>query len=151
MFKVIRKMEDIEHLSVLIDMIQKQMSHIGGQTDPVRIEEALKRGLSDQTRTVLFLLTEKDQYQGFSFCNISTGLESGGDYLWMNELYVHEEHRRKSIGSQLVEHMERWCEENEIKNFLCMTSKENKEAQVFYEKKGFGLEEVIWVSKAITK
>jgi GNAT superfamily N-acetyltransferase len=149
MIQVIKEMSEIKDINQLTSLIKKQLpSH--SHHDSRKILRSLENALSTKSSAVLFLCqSDQDTYQGFVFANIASGLESGGDYLWINELFIDEHYRHQRLGSQLIEFIEDWCKENELKYMLCITSQDNLNAKAFYRNQGFDLSEVTWVSKEV--
>jgi GNAT superfamily N-acetyltransferase len=150
MIEVIRKISDIKDIDQLIRMIEKQIPHHQEESNSNRILSSLENALSESSRTVLFLyLSEHKKYQGFVFANVSSGLESGGDYFWMNELYIDTPYRKQKIGSKLLEFIEKWCKENKLKYMMGITFNDNITAKAFYKSQGFELSDVTWISKKV--
>ena len=150
MIKVIQDISEIEDMSSLIDIIKRQMDYIGSKTDREGIINALKNALCNDKRAVLFVSISSDnKYQSFVFANVASGLESGGDYLWINELYVDENYRRVNLATKMLGYVETWCLENRIKYISCCTGKANIKAQDMYKKNGFDMNETIWIDKSI--
>jgi GNAT superfamily N-acetyltransferase len=130
------------------------MDFIGGNGDrslsgsariSAAIENALKSG-----RAVFFVKTnETGDVCGFAFGNIGSGLETGADYLWLNELHVEPEHRRKKIATEILNFIDGWAKKNGIKYIACVTGEGNKTAINLYEKTGFNLSKTVWLDKEI--
>ena len=106
--EVADSMNQIDSIGTLVDLISKQMAVIGGNTDTVRIKSALENSLKPETRCRYFLwYSPEDKLGAFVFSNICSGLESGADYLWMNELYVATKYRRKNVASEILSSFKR--------------------------------------------
>ena len=149
MIQVIKEMSEIKDIKQLISLIKKQLPY-DSHHDSRKILGSLENALSRKSSAVLFLCqSDQGTYQGFVFANVASGLESGGDYLWINELYIDEKYRHQSLGSQLIEFIEDWCKANELKYILCITHQDNLNAKAFYKNQGFNLSEVTWVSKKV--
>ena len=126
------------------------MKFIGSNNDPEKIKAAIKNALMENKRTIFFAkINDMMEYCGFAFCNICSGLETGADYLWINELYVESEYRRKGYASEIMNFIENWSIKNGIKLIATTTGKKNKTAMKFFKNSGYGLSETVWVEKLI--
>lgn len=150
MIQVIKSFDEIDNLNKVIELIGKQMKHIGSDSNSNKIELALENALASGKRSVLFLCkSDEGDYQGFAFANIACGLESGGDNIWINELYVDELFRRQNLASYILTFIEDWCQKNQIKYIACCTGTSNEKAQALYKKNGYSIEDIAWVDKSI--
>jgi GNAT superfamily N-acetyltransferase len=148
--KIIKNIEEIESLDKLIRLVQKQMTVIGGCSDFLHIKGALENALKPESRSVIFLwYTESNDIGAFAFSNICAGLETGSDYLWINELFVDDEFRKRNVASEMIQFIEKWVKENRIKYIACTTGLTNESAQKLYKKKGFDIHKTMWVDKSI--
>ena len=100
--KVIRQKKDLINIDNLISIILLQMTSIGSKKDYEQIKYAVENALSNSNRSVFFLYLQDNIIKAFAFGNICAGLESGADYLWINELFVSEEIRHNNIASQIL-------------------------------------------------
>lgn len=135
--------------SPLVDLIYCQLDSIGSQKTRSQVERILPEVLSTDKRTRFFLLHQGETLLGFAFGNICTGLESGGNYLWINELHIGQQNRKKGLGTMLVENIQNWCRNHGLKYIAMMTSKKNIQARDLYAKCGFDQSEVIWVDQTL--
>ena len=141
---------EISDMNKFVKIISKQMKFIGSNNDPERIKAAIKNALMKNKRTIFFVkINEIMEYCGFAFCNICSGLETGADYLWINELYVESEYRRKGCASEIMNFIENWSIKNGIELIVTTTGKKNKTAMSFYKSKGYKLSKTVWVEKSI--
>ena len=148
--KIIKKIEELEPPDKVINLIQKQMTIIGGCSDFYHVKNALKNALRPESRSFLFLwYSESDEPGAFAFLNICAGLETGSDYLWINELYVDNKNRKKNVASEMIRFIEKWSKDNKIKYIACTTGLGNEPAQKFYKKNNFDLHKTIWVDKNV--
>jgi len=148
--KVIKDLSDTNNLDDIILLIQKQMKVIDGNTEYGRIKKALYNALQTSNKAVLFLcLSDGNMKQGFAFGNICSGLETGADYFWINELYIDPLFRNKNIASELLVFIEKWAKKNQIKYVACSTGCRNIPAQKLYKKNGFSVNKTMWVDKTI--
>lgn len=57
--------------------------------------------------------------------------------LELTEIYVDENFQKKGIGKGLIDYVERYCNENNIKKIELLTGNQNFNAQGFYENLGY--------------
>ena len=150
--EVISNLPDINKLDDIIHLVQRQMKVIGGNSEYGRIKDALYNALQPSKRAMLFIcLSDSNITQGFAFGNVCSGLETGADYFWINELYIDSSFRKKNIASELLSFIENWAEENQIKYVACSTACKNIPAHCLYKKNGFSVNQTMWVDKTIEK
>ena len=137
---------DIKKLSKIV---LKQMEFIGSSHNYEKINTIIENTLKNDKALFFIKINENKEYVGFVFGNIGSGLESGAEYLWINELYVEKEYRRKNIATEIFNFVEKWAKENGIKYIATMTSKMNKGAIKFYKNIGYKLSDIKWVDKNI--
>ena len=149
MVKVIRGFSDKTLIEKLLKIVEKQMNFIGSKHDHEKIKIAIINALKNN-RTVFFVKTNKtDEFIGFAFCNICSGLETGADYLWINEIYVESEYRRKGKASEILKFIEKWAEDKGIKYIATMTSRKNNGSKGLFKNMEYNLEEILWIDKKI--
>lgn len=148
--KVIRSIEDIQDKEELVRLMADQLKSYGADADPDRLNKALDNALKKGSRAVLFLWEDhKFRAGAFAFANICSGLESGGDYLWINELFVSEPFRRRGIATEMLKSIDHWVRDNHLVYIACSTGTGNSAAQELYRKEGFDVGTTLWVDKEI--
>lgn len=147
---IIKNYSQIENIDNVVGLIQDQFITYGVIKKAEEIINSLQNALSLKSRSVLFLIKDDANIAiGFSFGNVGSGLESGGDYLWLNELFICENYRYIGLGKTLVTFIENWCRDNGICYLSCSTGVNNVNAQKFYKSMAYDLSETIWVDKFI--
>lgn len=134
--------QEIEDLSGVIALI-------AAAAYTVNIESTLKAALDGSRQCVLALAQEGGEYCGFAFANSGIGLESGGDYLWVNELFVKENRRRGGVATALLSSLEAWAREHRYKRIILAANPTNHAALALYEKTGFSSQMAAWVEKKL--
>jgi GNAT superfamily N-acetyltransferase len=76
-------------------------------------------------------------------------LESGGDYLWLNEIHVSERHRGLGGGRRMMEFLADWARSNRIRAIYGICALSNPGAQSFYRRLGFATEQACWLSRSL--
>jgi GNAT superfamily N-acetyltransferase len=143
--------DSIPRLDLLLELLQAQLTHQGAGASMARMRSSLARALRPGSRARLLLLSRKatGEPAGFAFFNVSSGLESGGDYLWLNELHVAANLRGQGAGRQMLEFLQDWGRRNGTKAIYGVCGVKNGAARSFYQRLGFATEEMCWISKAL--
>ncbi len=144
------KFEDIKHIDKVYLLIQEQMMHIKSEKSIDCIEQALRNALAEGKRARLVVCYEKEEPIGFVFGNICSGIESEGDYFWMNEIHVKEDQRKKDVAKKMIRYLEIILKEEKMKCILGVTGKQNEAGQKVFIKLGFDEESVILIDKYLS-
>ncbi len=148
--EIIKNFSEIEDIEKVTSLIQAQFNSYGVTKASEEVVESLKNALSDKSRSVLFLINGNDNNPiGFSFVNVCSGLESGGDYIWINELFIRGNNRKKGLGRKIIKFIENWCSDEGIRYISLATGTTNLNAQKFYKNIGYDVSEAIWVDKSL--
>ena len=138
--------ENILSFEEVVTLVQQQMSFIGYTQSRVEVESEIRNSMKQESRSTLFVAYEDDGLAiGFAYGNICSGLETRGDYFWLNELYVELESRNHGLGSDLLEYVQAWAKAHGCVYLAMVTHPKNKKAQALYRDMGFELEELVWV------
>lgn len=138
---------DIGDIEGVRNLVKQQLTFIGYEPDQDDIETVLSNAMKQESRAVLWVAYLQDKAVGIAFGNVCCGLESGGDYLWLNELYVAEEARAHGLGTHLLAEVQRWAKESGCTYLAMVTHPRNERAQNLYKAEGFELESLVWVDK----
>ena len=104
--------ENILDFERLVTLVQQQMSFIGYQQSRDEVATEIRNSMKTESRSTFFVAYEDDDSAiGFAYGNICCGLETSGDYFWLNELYVSVESRKQGLGSELLEYVQSWVKE----------------------------------------
>lgn len=147
------EIRSFQHTSDIIDiegvriLVKHQLTFIGYEPDQHDIETVLSNAMKPESRAVLWVAYLQDKAVGIAFGNVCCGLESGGDYLWLNELYVAEEARAHGLGTHILAEVQRWAKESGCTYLAMVTHPRNERAQNLYKAEGFELESLVWVDK----
>lgn len=133
--------------SLLINLLYQQMIDINAKKNRSDIDNAIKNALKPESRAQFFLLKENDNPIGVSFVNVGSSIESGGDYLWINEIQIAPSFRGKGYGSKLLSFIKEWADRKEMKAILCVTAMKNEASQGMFRSAGFSIDDVKWVEK----
>lgn len=146
---VYNKHEEILNDESILKLIIAQMEHIGASRSREKIIETLKVVFDASKRTYILVIKENKVAKGFAFFNICTGIETGGDYIWLNELHVKHNERGKGYGKIVLAKLEQWASERNIKKILGIAYEDEDNVELFYEKAGFNIRSVKWLEKTV--
>lgn len=133
----------------VLNLINSQMEFINSKQNTKEIESFLKTYLTASSNAKLLLLYD-DSLVGFSFFNISIGLESKVLYIWINELHISSDYHNKSYGTKIIKYIEGYAKANNILKIMGLVSNENS-ATTFYKKNDFLLDKYSLFNKDIKK
>lgn len=134
-------------IDVLIEVLYQQMLDINAEKDRSSIESAIKNALKPESRAMFFLAKDNNIPIGLAFINICSGIESGGDYVWINEIQIIPQFRGKGFGSDLLRCIMQWSKNNNMKAILCVADIKNSVSQSFFKSAGFTVEDIKWMKK----
>jgi GNAT superfamily N-acetyltransferase len=135
-------LESIPRLPECVELMRELLGMSGE-----KVRTALSNSLAPGRRTMLFILTDSASGQpaGFAFGNVASGIETCGEYFWLNELHVAEAHRGRGGGRALMEHVLDWCRVSRIKAVYGVCAPDNTKAAAFYRSVGFSTENTTWL------
>ncbi len=139
---------DIIDFDNLIVMVKDQLSFIGYQQSKQEVSTEILNSMKEESRSILFVAYDKNMSSiGFAFGNICCGLECGGDYFWVNEVYVSPLWRTKGLGTSLVTYIDNYIKKKGCIYLALVTHPKNYRAISFYESLKFETESLVWVDK----
>ncbi len=129
-------------------LLIEQMKVIGKDLDEKHVKAGMENALKPGT-TARFFICYDDDEKAAACCllNIGSGIEAGGDYIWINEFHVREDKRRMGFGQALLKHVLQWANEEGYDYIASVTSPENKAARELFKQNGFGDSEMIWLER----
>lgn len=135
----------------LIDLMHQQMLDIDSEKDRSSIEFAIKNALKPESRAIFFLAKQNELPIGAAFINICSGIESGGDYIWINEIQIISEYRGKGYGQQLLRYILEWSKTKNTKAIFSVAGIKNMASQSLFKSEGFAVENIKWMENTLFK
>ncbi len=139
--------QKILEIEKIIALIKQQMFAINSEKSGSAIDEALKNALMKSKRALLLVSYLDDNPIGFIFGNIGSGIESGGDYFWINEIHVRKDFRHQGIGTSMIEALEKWLEDRKIFYIAAVIEKQNIHSQDLFNKLDYDIKDLKWIDK----
>ncbi|MFS0787328.1 GNAT family N-acetyltransferase [Shouchella sp. 1P09AA] len=118
-------------------LFEKQLHNIAGKKAMTQIEHILNEALLPQSQTYFFIARYEGQAVAFAFFNTMTSFQKGGQYIWLNEIYVEEEYRNQGIAKKLLLRIIYWAETRNIKGIELETGLNNEATKSLYNSLGF--------------
>jgi ribosomal protein S18 acetylase RimI-like enzyme len=96
--------------------------------------------LEDEDQEIL-LCTDRDKIIGYVLAKFvkpgENQFQRSADFIYIDQISVNKEHRRKGVGSKLVSAVKKMGRQKGIKHFKLDVWKFNKRARDFFESQGF--------------
>lgn len=116
------------------------MQQISVSDDPSsydQVLEAVRLSLKNDATSRIIVAEIADDLLGVAFMNFGISLRTGGYYLWLNELYVDNEHRNEGVGKELLLYTIHLAESENIKTIELETGVNNSVTKHMYNSLGF--------------
>ncbi|MEZ4823017.1 MAG: GNAT family N-acetyltransferase [Ignavibacteria bacterium] len=130
-------LEDLETVSVLFDLYRQFYE----QTPDIESAKIFIRERIENNESVIFLALENDNMnnKGMGFVQLYPVFTSVGmKRMWiLNDLFVHEDHRKKGVAEALIMAAKELAKETNAKSLILETHSSNHSAQKLYDKTGF--------------
>jgi GNAT superfamily N-acetyltransferase len=136
-----------QHIADLTSLLLEQMKAIGSPKTDKDVKLAVENALKPGSSARFFVCYDDDRAVGCCLVNIGSGIEAGGDYIWINEIHVREDKRRQGIGKALMKHVLKWANEKAYKYIASVTSPSNRAAKQLFIQQGFAESDMIWLMK----
>ncbi len=134
---------DIPHLVALLQQlfaIEEDFSFNGELQ-----QQGLERLLASATGTVL--VAETDMIVGMASGQIVISSAEGRASLWVEDLVVDRDHRRRGAANLLLEEIGRWGRRRGARRMQLLADRSNEEALEFYRRRGWGATNLICLRK----
>jgi GNAT superfamily N-acetyltransferase len=122
---------------IIIEMINELWTYDDVTADRDNINRAVDLVFSQPDLAEIHLLYEGDKVAGYFILVPSFGIEYGGPYVTLDELFVREPFRRRGLGRQIINFVLDRCREQGWLVVEAMAFQENETAQYFYGAHGF--------------
>lgn len=130
-----------------VDLMVAQLK----ENDTPRPEQTIRNALTDvfsaDSSAHCFVVLENANVIAACLVNLCSGIESGGKYLWINELHVYEKNRRRGVGSKLLNHVVEWAETQGCQYIAACRNRKNRASFALFKKAGWEESEVVWMER----
>ncbi|MDY7223459.1 GNAT family N-acetyltransferase [Halalkalibacterium halodurans] len=121
----------------LADLLMGQMESIGTKEPYQQALKTIELALHPDSQAHIFVAEKDEAMVGAAFLNVGLSLDKGGYYIWLNDLYVHKEHRNQGIAKKILLKIIYWAETKEIKGIELETGINNEATKALYNSLGF--------------
>lgn len=138
-----------DHIDDLIALSDEFLESLGNSKSRTAVEkrEILWR-MVEAPQTVLLMMTGGDECPiGLCYYNRGTGYACGGDYIWINGVYVREEFRGRGFGPAILRYVENDALERGAKLIITTRDLDNQKSKRIFEKESFVQTEQIVMTK----
>lgn len=113
-------------------------------------EEILKNMIKVNSPTHLLAgIDDDDKMVGMAYFNEGTGYSCGGDYLWLNSIYIRPEEQKKGYGLAIINYIENWGKARGVRLFVSSRDIGNEKSKRLFEKGQFEQSENISINKLL--
>lgn len=133
----------------LNDAFLKTLKISKNRTEPQK-EVILKNMVSAASPThLLVVIDDTNKAVGMTYFNEGTGYSCGGNYIWLNSIYIHPEEQQKGYGLALLKHVEDWAKQRNFTLFTSSRHSDNKSSKKLFDKAGFEQSTVVSIDKTL--
>lgn len=132
---MINNMTEFLEYTQIVSLLKDQMEYIGTPKSSEEIKQTIKLMFTTDYAK-LMVLSNHSMLIGFVFFNISIGLQSGGKYLWINEMHIHKHFRGQGYGTILFGELKNWASKNNVLRIMGIVDDIDKRTKNFYVKQG---------------
>jgi len=113
-------------------------------------ESILKNMIKPDSPTHLLIgLDSRNKVVGMTYFNMGTGYSCGGDYLWLNSIYIKPEDQQKGYGSSFLNYIEKLAKQKGVKLFVSSRDVDNEKSKKLFDKSGFEQTENVSINKML--
>lgn len=133
--ELINNMTEFVEYTQIVSLLKDQMEYIKTPKTNEEIKATIKMMFQSEMAK-LMVIEDNGLLIGFVFFNVAIGLQSGGKYLWLNEMHIHKYYRGQGYGTILFDELKKWAKENDIKRVMGIIDDIDPRTKEFYQKRG---------------
>lgn len=136
--KQICKPADEETIDSITDLMKEQMDQISIDMSRETLRNTVSKALEAESNSEFFVCeTSGGELVGAAFLNVGIGLDKGGRYIWLNELYVRRDMRQQGIAKRILLHLLHWAENEGFQGIELETGTNDQATKQLYNSLGF--------------
>lgn len=121
----------------IASLLMQQMTRHNTKEAYNLLLNGINLALKNDSPAHIIVAEENDEILGVAFFNIGVSLKLGGHYIWLNDLFVHSEHRNQGIAKKMLLHLIRFAEKENIRGIELETGVNNAVTKHLYNSLGF--------------
>ncbi|WP_100373544.1 GNAT family N-acetyltransferase [Bacillus sp. FJAT-45037] len=121
----------------IADLLMGQMESVWAPNPYEQLLSSIKLALKEGSQAHIFVAEKDETLVGAAFFNVGISIDKGGHYIWLNDLFVHKEHRNQGIAKKLLLQIIYWAENEKIKGIELETGINNEATKALYNSLGF--------------
>ncbi|UCZ52001.1 GNAT family N-acetyltransferase [Bacillus shivajii] len=121
----------------ITSLMMEQMDALSSGMTEEDILKTIDLALTEHSGAEIFIAEKNDEVIGCAFLNTGIGLDKGGPYIWLNDLYVKKDYRRQGIARKLLLKVLYWAEQKNFKGIELETGINNAATKKLYNSLGF--------------
>ncbi|WP_100404898.1 GNAT family N-acetyltransferase [Bacillus solitudinis] len=133
----VKKDADEALLLRIADLLMGQMEPFAPGDLHNQVLKTINLAIKKDSQAFIYAAEKDDQIVGAAFFNIGISIDKGGYYLWLNDLFVHKEHRNQGIAKKILLKIIYWAEQEDIKGIELETGINNEATKALYNSLGF--------------
>ncbi len=142
-FKILNKADTLSLKATIADLLLIQRRVHGVESSAEYILKGIENALDNTAFTKIFYVEKDGIICGVSFGNIGSSIAKAGNYIWINELFVSEEYRRKGLAVFMLRELIAWCKNHNIKGIELETAADNEPAINLYRRFHFTFDQYV--------
>jgi GNAT superfamily N-acetyltransferase len=128
---------ELECIEEIAQLFLQQRTMDGEPEEHSRTLAGIRLALDNPDKSGIIVAEDEGSIIGLAFFNLGVSIRIGGPYLWLNELFVHQEHRNRGIARKLLLHLIYWAEKDGIKSIELETGVNNSVTKHLYNSLDF--------------
>ncbi|WP_078579732.1 GNAT family N-acetyltransferase [Salipaludibacillus agaradhaerens] len=121
----------------LTTLMSEQMESLSANVEKNALANTISTALNTDSGAEFFVAERDHLFVGAAFLNSGIGLDKGGAYIWLNDLYVKKAYRRQGIARKLLLNVLYWAEQKEFNGIELETGVNNVATKKLYNSLGF--------------
>ncbi|PWA10037.1 GNAT family N-acetyltransferase [Pueribacillus theae] len=128
---------DQQLIEKIAGLLMQQMTRHDSDEAYQLLLNGINEALTEDSPANILVAEENGDILGVAFFNVGISLKMGGPYVWLNDLFVHNDYRNQGIAKKLLLHLIRWAERENIRGIELETGVNNSVTKHLYNSLGF--------------
>lgn len=121
----------------IVDLLMLQMTRNDSSEAYRLLMDGINAALQENSGAQILVAEENDTILGVAFFNTGISLKLGGSYVWLNDIFVHNDYRNRGIAKKLLLYLIRWAEKENMRAIELETGINNSVTKHLYNSLSF--------------